>query len=216
MNYKVRKSKRAKNISISIRDGEVVVTKPWYAPNFLVDQVVKKHQDWIVKNLAKQNTSKTSKNTIYYLGKVYRVLFNPGRLSINYVENEAQISAYNEMAAKRSLKEWHRNEARKAINLSVKSFSKAMEVNVMVVRLKDQSSRWGSCSSASNLNFSWRLILTPPEVLNYVVIHELAHLTHMNHSRKFWDLVEKFDPDYREHRRWLNRYGHTIKKMWYD
>ena len=216
MNYKVRKSKRARNISISIRDGQVVVTKPWYAPNFLVDQVVKKHQAWITKNLAKQNNQKASKNTIYYLGRAYQVLFTPGRLSIRYIENKAQISAYNEMAAKRSLKERHKDEARKAINLSVKSFSKVMRVNVMAVRLKDQSSRWGSCSSASNVNFSWRLILVPPEVLNYVVIHELAHLTHMDHSRKFWDLVEKFDSDYREHRRWLTRYGHAVKKMWYD
>ena len=80
------------------------------------------------------------------------------------------------------------------------------------VRVKDQRSLWGSCSRAGNLNFNWRLTLAPPEVLNYVVIHELAHRLEMNHSRKFWTHVEKICPDYRVHRGWLRKNGEALYK----
>ncbi|HEX4049137.1 MAG TPA: TIM-barrel domain-containing protein [Elusimicrobiota bacterium] len=78
------------------------------------------------------------------------------------------------------------------------------------VRVKDQRSLWGSCSRAGNLNFNWRLRLAPPEVLDYVVIHELAHRFEMNHSRRFWSHVEKLCPDHRVHRRWLRRNGEAL------
>jgi alpha-glucosidase len=78
------------------------------------------------------------------------------------------------------------------------------------VRVKDQRSLWGSCSRAGNLNFNWRLTLAPPEVLNYVVIHELAHRLEMNHSRRFWSHVEKVCPDYRVHRGWLRKNGEGL------
>jgi alpha-glucosidase len=78
------------------------------------------------------------------------------------------------------------------------------------VRVKDQRSLWGSCSRAGNLNFNWRLTLAPPEVLDYVVIHELAHRLEMNHSRRFWAHVEKVCPDYRVHRGWLRKNGEGL------
>ena len=78
------------------------------------------------------------------------------------------------------------------------------------IRIGDQRSRWGSCSSNGTLSFNWRLILAPPEILDYVVIHELCHLTHMNHSKAFWELVESVDPDYKEHERWLRENGDTL------
>lgn len=78
------------------------------------------------------------------------------------------------------------------------------------IRIGDQKTRWGSCSSNGTLSFSWRLMLAPPRVLDYVVIHEICHLTHMNHSAQFWALVEAFDPDYKEHRRWLRENGNTL------
>ncbi len=78
------------------------------------------------------------------------------------------------------------------------------------LRIGDQKTRWGSCSSNKTLSFSWRLMLAPPRVLDYVVIHELCHLTYMNHSKEFWAKVESIDPDYREHRKWLKENGDTL------
>jgi len=78
------------------------------------------------------------------------------------------------------------------------------------IRIGDQKTRWGSCSSNKTLSFSWRLMLAPPRVLDYVVIHELCHLTYMNHSKEFWAKVASIDPDYKEHRRWLKENGDSL------
>ena len=78
------------------------------------------------------------------------------------------------------------------------------------ITIRAAKTRWGSCSGAGNLNFHWKLILMPDEVLDYVVVHELAHRKQMNHSPAFWAEVEKVLPDYRERRRWLKNWGQTV------
>ena len=78
------------------------------------------------------------------------------------------------------------------------------------ITIRDQKTRWGSCSARGTLSFNWRLMLAPPAVLDYVVVHELCHLTHMNHSAAFWALVEEVCPDYRSHRKWLKDHGHEL------
>jgi predicted metal-dependent hydrolase len=79
------------------------------------------------------------------------------------------------------------------------------------VSIKEQKSRWGSCSRAGNLNFNWRLLLAPLPVLDYVVVHELAHLKEANHGPRFWALVAGVCPDHRVHRRWLREHGHELR-----
>lgn len=86
-------------------------------------------------------------------------------------------------------------------------WGRAMGVRHGRVRVKDHRSLWGSCTAKGDLNFNWRLSLAPPETLDYVVVHELAHLFERNHSRRFWDRVSRWCPDYRAHRRWLRANG---------
>lgn len=78
------------------------------------------------------------------------------------------------------------------------------------ITIRDQKTRWGSCSSRGTLSFNWRLMLAPPTILDYVVVHELCHLTHMNHSATFWAAVESVYPDYRIARKWLREHGHEL------
>ena len=75
------------------------------------------------------------------------------------------------------------------------------------ITVREQKTRWGSCSAKGNLNFNWKLVLMPEEILEYVVVHELAHRLQMNHSTEFWDEVEKILPDYRKRRQWLKENG---------
>ncbi|WP_133627269.1 M48 family metallopeptidase [Fonticella tunisiensis] len=79
------------------------------------------------------------------------------------------------------------------------------------VVVKEQKSIWGSCSSRGNINFNWRLIMAPLSVIDYVVIHELCHLKHQDHSSKFWSLVEYVMPDYKEKKKWLRENGGRLK-----
>ncbi|MEK7390256.1 MAG: M48 family metallopeptidase [Elusimicrobiota bacterium] len=86
----------------------------------------------------------------------------------------------------------------------------ALGVDFGRVRVKDQRTLWGSCSRAGNLSFNWRLALAPDEVLDYLVVHELAHRAHMNHSRRFWEFVERVCPEHRAHRRWLRQNARAL------
>jgi len=78
------------------------------------------------------------------------------------------------------------------------------------ITVRDQKTRWGSCSSRGTLSFNYRLIFAPPEVLDYVVVHELCHLTHMNHSKDFWNMVARIMPDYKAHKQWLRDHGNEL------
>ena len=92
-------------------------------------------------------------------------------------------------------------------------YAERMQVSYGRITIRDQKTRWGSCSAAGNLNFNWRLVMAPGEVLDYVVIHELAHRREMNHSAAFWNIVESEMPDYRRHREWLKKNGGFLMEI---
>lgn len=86
-------------------------------------------------------------------------------------------------------------------------YASIMRVTYGRISIREQKTRWGSCSSRKNLNFNYKLAYMPQEIMDYVVVHELAHLQHMNHSQEFWQLVEQYIPDYKERRKWLKEHG---------
>jgi predicted metal-dependent hydrolase len=103
-----------------------------------------------------------------------------------------------------------RREARARITLIAQSEAAALGVSYSRITLRDQRSRWGSCSSTGGLSFNWRLVLAPHDVLDYVVVHEICHLAELNHGPAFWRLVERRRPSYRESKRWLDEHGWEI------
>ena len=100
--------------------------------------------------------------------------------------------------------------ALKVISVKVKHYAGLMNVQYGRITIRNQKTRWGSCSSKGNLNFNCLLMLAPDEVVDYVVIHELCHLIDMNHSKAFWKQVEQMMPDYQKHRKWLKDHGNEI------
>ena len=100
--------------------------------------------------------------------------------------------------------------ARSVFTQKAAYYARIMGVTYGRISIREQKTRWGSCSSAGNLNFNWRLIFAPESVLDYVVVHELAHRKEMNHSRAFYDIVESVLPDYRTSRRWLRDHGSSL------
>lgn len=105
----------------------------------------------------------------------------------------------------RRVNDWLRREARHALIDAVSLWTSRLDLALPKVSIRDTSSRWGSCSSSGALSFSWRLILTPPQILGYVAAHETAHLRHLNHSKAFWKLVETLDPDYKTAETWMKK-----------
>lgn len=102
---------------------------------------------------------------------------------------------------------FYREKAREVLTQRVEHYAKAMGVTYGRIAIREQKTRWGSCSAPGNLNFNWKLILMPPGVLDYVVVHELAHRREMNHSDRFWAVVEYYMPEYKKYRKWLKESG---------
>ncbi len=108
------------------------------------------------------------------------------------------------------LNKWIRDYAKKLIIKRVEDLAAEYNFAYNKISIREQSTRWGSCSSQKNLNFNWKLILAPPYILDYVIIHELAHTIQLNHSAAFWKIVEDIYPNYRECRQWLRKHGETL------
>ena len=109
-----------------------------------------------------------------------------------------------------AIEKWYRKMAAQWIRERAMLYAGMMQVSFSEIHIKDQRSRWGSCSGLSNLNFSFRLMLAPAAVTEYVVIHELCHLRYMDHSQNFWQMVEAFCPDYKVRKKWLAEHGNEL------
>lgn len=110
----------------------------------------------------------------------------------------------------RILRKWCIGIAKETIPARVFAANRGHGFPFSRVSVRDQKTRWGSCSRRGTLSFNWRLILLPPAVMDYLIFHELAHITHMNHSKSYWRFVETLYPGYREAERWLRKYSKTI------
>lgn len=110
----------------------------------------------------------------------------------------------------RRLTDWLKGQARADLADACRRHADNLGLRFRSIAVRDQRTRWGSCSSEGRLNFSWRLILAPPEILDYVAAHEVAHLEEMNHQPQFWALVAKTCPDMERHRAWLRANGHRL------
>lgn len=156
------------------------------------------------------------KRTFLYRGKEYDLeIIKVSAKKRNSVELETDrlvvFSPVTKPAVIQELvKKWYIRQAHMIFPVRVMHFLQFTGGEVKSIRIKDQKTRWGSCSSLNNLNFNWRLIMAPGEVLDYVVVHELCHLTHMNHSRDFWNMVEEIMPEYRLYRKWLKDNGNHL------
>ena len=111
------------------------------------------------------------------------------------------------------LTRWYRSQALSDLKERTCFWTKRLGVSFNRITIKDQRSRWGSCSSLHNLNYNWRIIMAPEPVIDYLVIHEAAHLVHLNHSEAFWGLVARHDPDYQLHKRWLRDNGLRLFRL---
>ncbi len=110
-----------------------------------------------------------------------------------------------------AMEQWYRKQTYEAVMRAYRRYEAHIVRKPIAIVVKQQKKRWGSCSSKGKLMFNWRLSMAPQEVVDYVVVHEMCHLVHMNHSEAFWSLVASIMPDYKERERWLKDYGHQMQ-----
>jgi predicted metal-dependent hydrolase len=146
-----------------------------------------------------------------FMGKNYPLTYDKQRKkSIDFDGEKFIIDLKHRQKAEELFIKWYKTKARQIFHEKLESFSKETGLRYNALKINSAKSRWGSCSSKKNLNFSYRLIMTPEFVIDYVLLHELAHTVEMNHSKKFWEIVASIYPDYQKAEQWLKNNSYTI------
>ena len=217
--YTLTRSKR-KTASIYIeRDGEVSILVPRHLSDDEVEQLIERKLVWIYKNLAEWcdlNATKVERDFVngegfLYLGRSYRLklveeqaqplILRNGYFCLRTDNNGKHVVPHE------TFKDFYRQKGMQKITERVALYAPQMGVEPKGIKLMQLHHRWASCSNAGMLNFHWKCMMAPLTILDYIVVHELAHLIHPNHTEAFWNEVDKVLPDYLDRKQWLRANG---------
>jgi len=221
MEIKINKLIRSKRKTLALEishDGSLIVRAPAKASIDAINVFINKKQSWIrnKQEFARQRYQKAlpkefvNGEGFFYLGKTYKLWIVSNADVPLAFKDEFLLSRDHLNNAMEIMLNWYKDQARSMILERVKLYSYISGIAYNKFNITNARTRWGSCSAKGNMNFSWRLIMAPLRVIDYVVAHELAHQEVKNHSRKFWDKVNTIFPDYEQCRRWLKENGHLL------
>lgn len=216
--YKLQRSRR-KTASIYVeRDGQVTVIAPAELTDPQIERLLESNRRWIYKHLAEWsdlNATRVSRQFVngegfLYLGRSYRLKLvsaqeKPLQLKDGHFCLRADLRTPSQAAA--AFREFYRDRGIVRINQRIDYFKARMDVEPKSIRIQDLKHRWASWTPGGNLNFHWKCMMAPARILDYIVVHELAHLLVADHSARFWNEVDKLLPDYSERKEWLRVHG---------
>ncbi len=210
--YTVRRSPRARRVRVAV-DAErgVEVILPQRAPARAANEAIVELRPWIERRLqdaARARAAVAARgNAVPYLGTDLVLVPEAGRTRVHRRGDTLRVPAGD---ARPALERWYRRAARDEIAPRLDAAVASLGTRYTALTIRNQRTRWGSCSSTGAMSFNWRLLLAPEEVLEYVVWHEACHLLVLDHSARFWDLLAFHLPDYEAPKRWLRRHGQTL------
>ncbi|MDT8310516.1 MAG: SprT family zinc-dependent metalloprotease [Methylophaga sp.] len=217
INIAVKRSARRKTMALKVRGDEVSLHLPKRVPLWLGKQFAAKQQDWLNARLliAGQQTKRlfTADSEQPYLGISYPLQLNPNlkqRRQLIFNDQQFNLKLPTNSSAKvikNALMRGYRQLAEVYLPDRCQQLADLTGLQPKRIQLRSYKARWGSCNARGEVQLNWLLIQAPPAVIDYVIIHELCHLQQMNHSANFWQLVEQFAADYRDHRSWLKQHG---------
>ncbi|GAA4658574.1 SprT family zinc-dependent metalloprotease [Bartonella pachyuromydis] len=222
---RVHAHKHARRLTLRIdaRSQEICITTPPAVSLSSVQGFIEKNRSWIEARLTRvqiphENSYLKEGITIPILGIEHTIRHKVGRGITEIItgdgEQEPQIIVYGQLEhLPRRVADVLKKQAALIITPLVGYYADKVERKVKSICYKDTKSRWGSCSIKGNLSFSWRLVMAPKEVVEYVVAHEVAHLVEMNHGPRFWALCEKLCPESKKHRAWLKENGYKLQAI---
>lgn len=215
--FEVRRSGRRKALQITVdRGGELIVSGPTNASVTQMTAFIREKRFWIYTKLAEKEARKQpigrkeyiSGETFSYLGRRYRLLLvnqqetplalNGGRFCLKRAEARA---------GREHFIRWYTTHGQSWIERRCAAWQTRMKLNPKTVALRELGYRWGSCSKGGSVQFHWATLLLPPSIIDYVIVHEFAHLVHRNHTPEFWKLVARTLPDFAERKTWLAERG---------
>jgi len=210
--YRIRRSERARRVRVTVDpDGSVTVTLPRRAPERAAKEAVQELAPWIARRRrvfarAAAEIARPA-GTVPYLGEPLTLQPQPGR---ERVHRRGDVLLVPEREPRPALERFYRRAARAEFRARLDAATARAGARYTGLTIRGQRTRWASCSSEGAMSFNWRLLLAPVEILDYVVEHEVCHLEVMDHSPRFWALLESRVPEWRAHAAWLRRYGSTL------
>ena len=211
----LRRSARARRISLRVsrHDGRVTLSLPNWTAEREALAFARQKEDWI-----RQNLDRCAPATVLALGSALpfegsdRLVVAAEGRSVRLEPDRILVPGPTERHGAR-LRAFLQLAARDRLTAAVDRYAAEVRREVAGLTLRDTRSRWGSCTAQGRLMFSWRLVMAPPEVLDYVAAHEVAHLVEMNHSPAYWAVVGRICPDYADRRRWLRQHGGRLQAI---
>lgn len=211
---------RAKRRTIALiveRDGSLTVRAPRRATLNDIYGFIAEKTDWILRSREKLKAIKPITKKAYvdgerflFLGQEYELRLVPPQRPALKFGGGFTLSTSAQERGELAFTKWYKTQALTLFTERVNHYANLHGLIPKEVKVNSAKTRWGSCTSAGTLNFTWRLVMAPLEVIDYVVLHELAHLKVKNHSPRFWKLVESLCPDFKHHRKWLRDHGETM------
>jgi len=212
--HKINARSRSYKLKVDPKGNIVVVTPPRFNQHHL-ETFILTNQPWIEmqsQKLANKKSQVETDTQILVLGKLYekKILVDdnqPSSISVGDTILTIHVPENSPKKNKTTIQRFLQQTAEHYITTRVDQLSKKMNTNFSRLKYGEHKTQWGSCHRNGTLTFNWRLIHAPRKVIDYVLIHELAHRTHHDHSPRFWELVEQFDPEFKTHKKWLVHYG---------
>jgi predicted metal-dependent hydrolase len=210
--YRIRRSDRARRIRVSVdNEGQVEVVLPKRSPERHAEEAVKQLGPWIERRrraVARAvSDMRREPGTVPYLGETLRLVPDATRTRVHRRGDALLVPAHD---MEEALERWYRARAREEVAWRLDAAVARYGTSYTTLTIRGQRTRWASRSSSGGMSFNWRLLLAPPEILDYVIEHEVAHIEVMDHSARFWRLLASRSPRWREHAAWLKRYGTTL------
>ncbi|MFC2076180.1 M48 family metallopeptidase [candidate division KSB1 bacterium] len=223
--YPFRRSRRRRTVGITInRQGSVTIAAPARCPLYEIRGFVRQKRPWINKKLAERDELLRRKKTWKFIdGERFAYLGRDLPLKLITSENGGEdgegepplvlrdgfflLNRDEQPRGRDHFIRWYHEQAALRLGELVELYRGRLGVSVKEVRIKDFKSKWGSCHPNGTISFDWRIIMFPPEIAEYIVLHELVHLLHPNHQKPFWKSMETLMPDCIERRKWLSRQG---------
>jgi predicted metal-dependent hydrolase len=207
---------RRKTVALIIQaDGKLTVRAPLRMSGIEIRKFVQNHEAWIRKNRDRIKSSPPPLEKMFregelfmFMGKEYPfTIIKHQRPALILTDNKFQLSVSELLTARQEFTSWYKKQARTVISKRVDFYANQLTFKYTKIRISSARTRWGSCSSNGTLSFTWRLVMAPPEIVDYVVLHELVHTQIKNHSKQFWLRLSEILPEYKMHVRWLKENG---------
>ena len=213
----ILKSKR-KTLSLCVmKDGKVVVRAPSRANQTDIDRFIAEKQNWLATKIALiMNNRTTFEDVIHYQKFLYlgqRYTLKSANVSKIQIDDNFNILIPNKLdnaKIAKALKSWYKKQAKEILGSRSGEISNKVKLYPNEIKISDSKGRWGACNSKNTISYNWRIIMLPPSVIDYVIVHELCHMIEFNHSRKFWELVLAFLPNAKQQKEEIKKFSFLL------